>query len=98
MLAAVTETDVFAFPVQPVPSPTVTLYVPPEEATIDAVVAPIDQVNVVPPVAVNVTFSPWQNVVGPLAVIPALIPDPVPILIAIGEDVTGPQSGLGVMV
>ena len=49
-------------------------------------------------VAVNVTFPPWQNVVGPFAVIPTLIPDPVPILIAIGEDVTGPQSGLGVMV
>lgn len=49
----------------PEPLPTVTVYVPPVETTIDCVVSPVDHKYVVAAEDVNVTEPPAQNVVGP---------------------------------
>jgi hypothetical protein len=54
---------------QPADDFTFTLKVPVCLTTIEAVVAPVDQIKVPLPDAVSFTESPWQKVVGPLGVI-----------------------------
>jgi hypothetical protein len=57
---------------QPFASVVVTVYVPDVLTVIAAVVAPVDQRKLTPPLAVSVTLPPAQNVVGPLGVIVAV--------------------------
>jgi hypothetical protein len=54
---------------QPLALLAVTVYVPPSEMVMDAVVARFDQRYADPPEAVSVTEPPSQNVVGPSGVI-----------------------------
>ena len=58
-----------AVPLQPVASITVTLYEPEVDTVIDCVVAPVDQLYLLPALAVRVTLPPVQKLVGPPAVI-----------------------------
>jgi hypothetical protein len=53
------------------PNVSCTVYVPEVATTIDCVVAFVDQRYESAGAAVSVTLPPWQNVVGPLAVIEA---------------------------